>query len=191
MSEAPAPRPPLAETDLDRLLRAQDWGDIRARLIAIACSWTRSRDEAEELADAVIIDCCDPLAAPWQPSAQPDLLLHAMSVMRSRLSAERKKKRVRADARNVGTLVELAPRSPDAAELLEDAERRERDDRILGAARRRLSDSDRVLFDLTCEGIDKPADQARRLVRPIQDIRRARERIKYALRAAIKDKEAP
>jgi len=32
---------------------------------------------------------------------------------------------------------------------------------------------------------DKPADQASRVGRPIEDIRRARERIKYALRVAI------
>jgi hypothetical protein len=114
-----------------------------------------------------------------------------MSVMRNRLSAERKKGRVRADARNVTTVIELAPRAPDAAEILEEAERRERSDRILGAARRRLSDSDRALFELTCEGIDKPTDQARRLGLAIEDIRRARERIKYALRAAIEDDEAP
>jgi hypothetical protein len=137
------------------------------------------------------VDCCDPLAAPWLPGEQPDLVLHAMSVMRNRLSAERKKGRVRADARNVTTVIELAPRAPDAAEILEEAERRERSDRILGAARRRLSDSDRALFELTCEGIDKPTDQARRLGLAIEDIRRARERIKYALRAAIEDDEAP
>jgi hypothetical protein len=40
MSEAPIP-PPSPE-DLDRILRAQDWGRVRARLFALAASITRS-----------------------------------------------------------------------------------------------------------------------------------------------------
>jgi hypothetical protein len=40
------------------------------------------------------------------------------------------------------------------------------------------------------DGVQKPADQAKLLGRPIEVVRRARERIKYALRAAIEEEEA-
>ncbi len=190
MSEESAPRSRLSQQELDRLLRAQDWGDIRARLFRIAHSWTGSREQAEELADAVIVDGCDPLAAPWDPSEQPDLLRYAVGMMRRRLSAERKKQRVRQDPKNVATVAALGPRATDAAQGLEDAERQWRDDRLFRAARDRLSDPDRLVLDLWRDDIDKPADQAARLGLPIEDIRRARERIKYALRAAITDDEA-
>jgi hypothetical protein len=42
-------------------------------------------------------------------------------------------------------------------------------------------------LNLSLEGVDKAAEQAARLALPIEDIRRARERVKYAIRAAIDD----
>ncbi|MDP9036753.1 MAG: hypothetical protein M3O50_18295 [Myxococcota bacterium] len=191
MSKEFAPRSRPTQADLDRLLRAQDWGDIRARLVRIARSWTGPCEDAEELADAAIVDACDPLAAPWDLSEQPDVLRHAVGLMRRRLSAARKKQRVRADPKNVAAVAALGPGVLDPAQQLEDAERQERDDRVFRAARERLSELDRVMLDLWRESIDKPADQTIRLGLPIEEIRRARERIKYALRAAIEDDEAP
>ena len=63
---------------------------------------------------------------------------------------------------------------------------------MIEAARARLSDPlDSDVLDLSLEGIDKAAEQAARLAVPIEGIRRARDRVKYALRAAIDEEESP
>jgi hypothetical protein len=190
VSEArPPPPPPLEE--LDRILRAQDWGSLRARLFRFAFRVTRARARAEELADAVLVDCCDPQGAPWNPNAGLGLVVHALRTMRSRLSAERKKHLVRTDPRTVAAVRDLAAPARTPEDRLDDAERRARTDRIVAAARARLSGRiDRGLLDLSLDGVDRPADQAARLGLPIEDIRRARERVKYALRVSLDEDEA-
>lgn len=192
MSEAPAPKPWLPQEELDRILRAQDWGALRKRLFGLAYFWTRSRPVAEELADQVIVDCCDPRAKPWNPIEEPDLAAHAVRVMGNLLSAERKKREVRKDPVNVATVRELAPRPGTPEQEFDAAENRARDERVLAASRKELSDEfDRRLLDLWVDGIDKPAAQAVRLECRIEDIRRARERIKYAIRSAVDKDKAP
>jgi hypothetical protein len=186
-----ASTPPPSPEELDRILRAQDWGAVRARLVLFAMAVTRSAHRAEELADAVIVDCCDPQATPWNPNGGLDLVVHALRAMRDRLSAERKKYLVRTDPRNVSVVRELTPPPPSPEDQLADARRQARDDRVLAGARDRLKEPlDRQLLDLLLDGVDKPAAQAARLRQPIEAIRRARERVTYALRAARKKDEA-
>jgi hypothetical protein len=185
-----APRPPQHE--LDRILRAQDWASLRKRLFCIAFAVTQSRSLSEELADMVIVDCCDPSANPWNPASEPDLVPHALRRLRDRWSAERRKLRVRQDARNIATVRELGqpPATPD--EILNDAASQARSDRVIAAARERLScEVDRRLLDISLDGVHKPAEQAARLSLPIQDVRLARMRIQYALRTAIDEEESP
>jgi hypothetical protein len=74
---------------------------------------------------------------------------------------------------------------------LDAAERRAFDERVIEAARARLSgEIDERVLDLSLDGIDKAAQQAARLAVAIEEIRRARDRVKYALRAAIDEEES-
>jgi hypothetical protein len=153
-----APPPP---DELTRVLREQDWETVRAVLFAVARRKTGSHAAAEELADSVIADCCDPDAAPWNPNGSLDLQTHALYVLRDKLSAERKKERVRSDPRNAAAAHEKGPHpvEPEQAHAIaaEDARR----ERILERARARLRDPlDVAVFDLSVDGMDKPADQA-------------------------------
>jgi hypothetical protein len=187
MTERPAAHLPFPP-DFDRVLRAQDWEGLRKRLYAIA-KWRKlSSFQASEIVDAVIVDCCDPNASPWNPNVEPDLVRHALRVLGNRLSDERRKDLVRSDPRNVAVVSELTapPATPD--QLLEDVEKRARDDRVIELTRAHLSGGvDAQVFDLSLDGIDGAAEQATRLQLPIDDIRRARKRVKYAIRAAIDD----
>jgi hypothetical protein len=183
--------PPPPSNEMQRILREQDWPGVRALLVRIARQKGRSTAAAEELADEVIVACCDPEDTPWNPSEEPDLLRHAAYCMRNKLSADRKRSKVRKAPQNVTTARLLAPQSPEPGHLLERAERRARDERILAGANERLTDPfDRELLEHMRDGLQKPADQAARLGRPIEVVRRARERIKYALRAATEEEEA-
>ncbi|MGA2451078.1 MAG: hypothetical protein ABTD50_20655 [Polyangiaceae bacterium] len=186
------PASSLPDNDIDSILRAQDWSGLRKRLVAVALTSRSTHCRAEELADIVIVDCCDPRGRPWNPSREPDLARHALRLLGNLMSAERRKDKVRLDPRNVAALSELGSTSVTPAQALDDAERRARDIRVIEAARARLSDPlDSDVLDLSLEGIDKAAEQAARLAVPIEGIRRARDRVKYALRAAIDEEESP
>jgi hypothetical protein len=183
-----APPPP---DELTRILREQDWETVRAVLFAVARRRTGSHAAAEELADAVIADCCDPDASPWNPNGSLDLKTHALYVLRDKLSAERKKQRVRDNPRNVAAAQEKGPHPVDPEQAHAVAAEDARRESILGRARARLREPlDVAVFDLSVDGKDKPADQVKELGRPIEDIRRARERVKYAIGAAIEEDEA-
>jgi hypothetical protein len=189
MSQAPTP-PPSPE-DLDRILRAQDWGRVRARLFAFARSITHSPSQSQELADAVLVECCDPDATPWNPNAEPDVAVHALRAMRNKLSAERKKHLVRNAPKTIDTVRSLAPAARTPEERLDGDEQQTRAERIIAAARERLSEPlEHELLELSLDDVDKPADQAARVGRPIHEIRRARERVKYAIRAATDEDES-
>jgi len=186
-----AMKPPPPPSEMQRILREQDWRRVRVLLASIARRKGRSTDAAKELADAVIVACCDPEDTPWNPNEEPDLARHATYCMRDKLSAERRRDKVRRAPKNIATAVLLAPESPEPGMLLERAERRARDERILANASERLKEPfDRELLEHMRDGMQKPADQAKLTGRPIEVVRRARERIKYALRAAIEEEEA-
>jgi|HubBroStandDraft_2_1064218.scaffolds.fasta_scaffold585715_1 hypothetical protein len=173
------------------MLREVDWADARVKLFAAALKVTHSKARSQELADRVILLCFDPEGKPWNPNAQPDVRKHALYVLKNVLSSDRKKYLVRTHPKNTATVELLLPRTLDPSERLEQAQRSARDARVMAATRARLSEPlDGELLGLSLDGIDKPAEQAARLGRPIEDIRRARERVKYALRAAIEEDEA-
>ncbi|HEV3189799.1 MAG TPA: hypothetical protein VGY54_04840 [Polyangiaceae bacterium] len=190
MSKEPTPPPPSPD-EMARILRAQDWATLRARLFHVARKRTKSRDLATELADAVIADCCDPEASPWNPNAEPDLTRHAFWVLRNKMSAERKKLNVRENPVNVTTVEIMVPRPADPAHSLQRAQEQASAARIVAAARARLHDPlDLQVLELWLDDIDKPADQAAQLAKPIEEIRRSRERLKYALQVAKDQEEA-
>jgi DNA-directed RNA polymerase specialized sigma24 family protein len=168
------------------LLRAQDWRALRARLFRYAHCVTHDRVHAEELADAVLVGCCDPEGTPWDPIEAPDLLAFALRVLRDRLSLQRKASRVRQDPRTVAALALGAapPRTPE--EALQEAQHAARRRRLIEAARACLSEAlDEQVLALSLDGVDRPSEQAARLGVPVEEVRRARERVKYALRAAM------
>jgi len=187
-------RPPASlspKQGMDEILRAQDWSGLRKRLVAVARSARMPHSRAVELADIVIVDCCDPQGRPWDPTREPDLARHALRLLGNLVSAERRKDRVRRDPRNVAASSELGSSSATPAQILDAAERRAFDERVIEAARARLSgEIDERVLDLSLDGIDKAAQQAARLAVPIEEIRRARDRVKYALRAAIDEEES-
>src|SRR5260370_38571947 len=190
MSKEPTPPPPSPE-EMARILRAQDWATLRVRLFHMARKRTESRDLARELADAVIADSCDPEAYPWNPNAEPSLERHAFWVLRDKMSAERKKHNVRENPVNVTTTRNLYLPPRDPGQSLQRAQEQARAARIVDAARASLNDPlDLQVLELWLDDIGKPADQAEQLGKPIQEIRRSRERPKHALRVAIDQEEA-
>jgi len=194
-AEGAATTPMPGVEEMADILRAQDWGRIRAVLFVHARKKGRSAAEAEELADAIIVAACDPddESGAWNPNERPDVMHHVHSVLRDRLSADRKRRIVRARDKTKENLKLLAtpPPPPDPSQLLERRRRQERDDRIVAAAIEQLAQPfDRKLLEaMRRSALLKPAAQAKEFNRPIEEIRRARERIQYALEAATAEQE--
>jgi DNA-directed RNA polymerase specialized sigma24 family protein len=61
------------ETDIDALLRKQDWGKMYARLLAFAKGRLKSKADAEDLVQDTIRRVLDPNWERWDPEKHPDL----------------------------------------------------------------------------------------------------------------------
>jgi DNA-directed RNA polymerase specialized sigma24 family protein len=158
---------------------------LRKKIFAHAYSLTRNLEDAKDLSQAAIAKAIDPEGSPWDPDAQPNLLLYVGSLMNT---AAFNKRRGEARHPTVGESVLSDHRpGPDAEpeptpeERLAHAEDLARLEGWLDKLLVRLAGDEVALakIELMRDGIDDAAEQAARIGCSVKDTYRANERIAY------------
>lgn len=166
--------------------------DIYVAVFSTAMKLTRSRPQAEDLAQKVFERLLT--TRPLEPTASlEDAVKHAFGVLRSVLSAER------ASARSQGTRERIAGNewttaSTDGhsaeARTLEHANRIDEEEcasRRIALLRHRLADHplELTILDVMHDGVTKPAEIAVKLARPVVDIYEAMKRIRRYMKSVV------
>jgi DNA-directed RNA polymerase specialized sigma24 family protein len=172
--------------------RGIDWGRARAVAYRVAFWFTRSPQEAQEIAQEACAAVIDPKRRPWDPARQPDFVTYLCWVVKSIAlnKATSARDRYERDAGVAYAVIQgdAAP-SPEDMFLEHARERRnrEREERLFAALVDALSDDPlaRQLALLSRDGIDRPADQERAAQRPIEEIHAARKRVHRAIEKLV------
>jgi DNA-directed RNA polymerase specialized sigma24 family protein len=78
----------------DDLLRSQDWGRVRAQILAYAMKRARSKAKAQDLAQEAMMRALDARWNPWDPEKHPDIVDFLISIVNRLLANENQKRKV-------------------------------------------------------------------------------------------------
>jgi|HubBroStandDraft_6_1064221.scaffolds.fasta_scaffold82485_3 DNA-directed RNA polymerase specialized sigma24 family protein len=183
MPDASAPRglpPELAA------LSREEFRDLYEATWAYARRLTRSNDLADELTQTAFVLL--QTTRRWDPLGKVPLDRHMLGIVKSTLSNQRTSKGPEREAEATEEFTRDVGRTSASAEEAhldrDDAEsRRAKASAVLDALRARLAGNKTALdrLDLIGQGIHKPAEQARILKVPVDEIHRAREATQYHL----------
>ena len=166
----------------------------RALLLKFAVWLTHSESDAEDLLADAVSCMCDPQdGRPWDP-ARGSLLAHARVVMVDLAKARRRRAAARREV--IGDALALAEEMPHAGpapdEAPSDARLRERLARLGGRLRERIEHLQRAVqvFDLGCQGVERPDEQARAIGCDVREVYEARRQIaRHAARVLAEERK--
>jgi DNA-directed RNA polymerase specialized sigma24 family protein len=156
-------------------------GGTRAILLGY-CGWySPSEASAEDLLQEAMLVVCDPRnGRPWD-EARGSFITHVRTVIRDLAHDTRRTGYGRYVVLNPAA-ADLTPSDgPSADDTLSTAEASARLHRMGARVRERLAPDEigLAVFDLACDGVDRPADVAARLGCKVEDVYRANDRIAY------------
>jgi DNA-directed RNA polymerase specialized sigma24 family protein len=164
-----------------RVVEALEEPRTRTLLHKFAVWLTHSEADAEDLVSDAIHVMCDPQdGRPWDP-ARGTLLAHARVVMVDLAKARRRRAATRREV--PGDLLALAEEMPHAGpapdEALSDARLRGRLERLGGRLRESIGHLPRAVqvFDLGCQGVEKPDEQAHAIGCDVREVYEANRQI--------------
>jgi DNA-directed RNA polymerase specialized sigma24 family protein len=154
---------------------------LRRKILRHAYSLTGNLDEAKDLAQQAIARAIDPDGSPWDPDAQPNLVLHVGSLMNSAASNQRRARVRHPTTTYDPALHDGADPATDPEERVAQAEDVARLERLLDRLLVQLAGDAVALgkIQLMRAGVDDAEEQARALRCDVKDIYRANERIRY------------
>lgn len=165
--------------DVAEKLASQNWEDVTRKLLVFAHRRLRRRsiETAKEVVQEALTRIYDPTYKDWDPKEEPDLVKHLQSVVNGIVA------NIHASPVEGGTRVY----EPDVVERIADrvisadARLEERIDArdVVSLLLKRTEKEELVqaVLLLMSDGWDKPAEQAARLERPVEQIYRARRRL--------------
>ncbi len=165
-----------------------EWHALSVRLTHYTwrCLRRRSLDLAEQFAQDAIAQHFDPAYQRWDPSAEPDLFLHLVKIVRGLVSNHWRGRATRRETSwGYEDLVRLAESIEPPQEALVEEQRRRT---ITTLARRRAENDPIVLtvLDLLDDGVESQAAQVEVSGRTPLEIRNARRRLSTHVAAAIR-----
>jgi DNA-directed RNA polymerase specialized sigma24 family protein len=179
--DAPPRRAPLPEL---ASLSRKEFADLYETTWAFARRLARSNDLADELTQTAFELLHT--TRRWDPNAKVPLARHLLGIVKSTLSHRRTSKAPEHEAEAVDGFTrergDTSGSAEDAHVARDDSEdNRVNATRVIDSLRGRLAEHPVALarLGLVAEGIDKPAEQARRLKVSVEEIYRAREVTQY------------
>jgi DNA-directed RNA polymerase specialized sigma24 family protein len=164
---------------VDRKAENELWGSVSARLVRIAFKWTRHREDSEDLAQEAIAAVLS--ETPEQPTDAKAIVLRAAKIMKGNFLNQR---RAESRRRQGGWLAMAALKTRGLRRTPEDlAAVRERKARLLARLEQDLKSDPLALriVQATENDCRTAAEQAEALGEGIDEIRRARRRVAYAM----------
>jgi DNA-directed RNA polymerase specialized sigma24 family protein len=168
----------------------EEWRELRTIVQAFAYRLTGSQADADDLTQEALTRLTT--TRRWDPSSEPSLAKHMMKIVKSVRSHERDRESTRGEYEMKATIEQrttdgASTRSAEQMSVEQGDDERARSGaaRRLAALRERLSgfDLELQLIDLTAEGVDRRADQAKRTGRTVGEVYEAWRRIyRYASR---------
>jgi DNA-directed RNA polymerase specialized sigma24 family protein len=179
-----SPPRPAAGRPLPSELASVDFGALRARVLLVASRIIRKADDAEEMTQRAIATLFNPDHAPWD--GKKDLFLFVCDRLSNEWANERQRRRVRRNTTVDEHIEERGAPSSRRPERLVEA--KEHQEKCLAALRDELAGDTEALgvLDQMALGVDEPADQARALGVPVEEIYNANRRIDRAGMAVAK-----
>jgi DNA-directed RNA polymerase specialized sigma24 family protein len=166
---------------------------VRTRLHKIALLYTGSDATAEDLVAEALARACDPDRAPWSPEKSP-FLTHMTFVIRKTWYRSMRKASVQLEILDGGIAQDERTVSPEPRADDELHRRRELalHEAILEEVVTEIEDEFplvRPICELGVQGVEEPAEQAKELARPVEEIYRAIKALKRHARQARADRD--